>query len=92
MAVTARTGGSAAGGILKPIGIGRGSTIALTIVMSSILVVADDATDAITIFLDLKKSWILLPVALVIVKTPTIVLKTAIKLYRGPAGSPVAKA
>ena len=77
---------------MKPIGIGRGSTIALTIVMSSILVVADDATDAIAIFLDFKKSWILFPVALIIVKTPTIVLKTAMKLYRGPVGSPVAKA
>ncbi len=66
--------------------------MAFTTVMSMILARDDDNTDTIAMVLDLKSSLILFLVKLETAITPANVLKTAMKLIKGPVGSPVANA
>ncbi len=67
--------------------------MAFTTVMSMILARDDDNTDTIAMVLDLKSSLILFPVKLETAITPANVLRTAMKLYKGPVGrGPVANA
>ena len=79
--------GNASGGILYPNGGPNGNTVAFTIVIITILNIVDVPTAKIIVLV----SFILLFLIFFIINMPNITLNIAIKLYAGPAGSPVEK-